>query len=496
MIMAISNGVHAESKPVGSYPPSGIDVLVVGTGLAGLTASIECIRKGHNVKVLERNADINTSGDMYFMGLSATKFFKHWPEMAKEYDEISLHNCWMETFKHSGEMMIAPSLVSARLRAQGLDPNTPPGTFQMRPLVYRMFVRQLERLGIEVEYNKRIVDYKEDAEKGKAYAIASDGSRYEADVIIAADGVGSKSQKLVGGQVRAVSSGRAMWRAAFPIEHLEKDPKVKKHFKLVGPNGDEPIVRTWLAPNSYALTLTRPDTMIWILNHDVTGSEEENWSHTIDKQEVLDNMDKGLPTPWAPIFKDLVRCTPDNTIVNFGLLWRNPQPRWASPAGRVVTIGDAAHSFLPASSNGATQAIEDAVSIAACLQMGGKDRIAESVRTHVLFRFVRTACAQKLGFSNAELLQDTDWGKVKLDPRRAQPKLPAWVFKHDPEAYVYENYEKGVAAVKNGAKYITDVEGLPPNYPPGYKFEPWSIDDIMSNMKAAKEFELGPGDWS
>jgi NADPH-dependent 2,4-dienoyl-CoA reductase/sulfur reductase-like enzyme len=51
-----------ESRPVGSYPPSGIDVLVVGTGLAGLTASIECVRKGHNVKVLERNATINTAG--------------------------------------------------------------------------------------------------------------------------------------------------------------------------------------------------------------------------------------------------------------------------------------------------------------------------------------------------------------------------------------------------------------------------------------------------
>jgi monoamine oxidase len=50
------------SKPLGSYPKSDIDVLVVGTGLAGLTAAIECTRKGHNVRVLERNASINTAG--------------------------------------------------------------------------------------------------------------------------------------------------------------------------------------------------------------------------------------------------------------------------------------------------------------------------------------------------------------------------------------------------------------------------------------------------
>jgi len=50
------------AKELGSYPNTGIDVLIVGTGLAGLTAAIECIRKGHNVRVLERNSDINTAG--------------------------------------------------------------------------------------------------------------------------------------------------------------------------------------------------------------------------------------------------------------------------------------------------------------------------------------------------------------------------------------------------------------------------------------------------
>jgi monoamine oxidase len=51
-----------EAKPLGSYEKTGIDVLIVGTGLAGLVAALECTRKGHNVRVLERNADINTAG--------------------------------------------------------------------------------------------------------------------------------------------------------------------------------------------------------------------------------------------------------------------------------------------------------------------------------------------------------------------------------------------------------------------------------------------------
>ena len=64
-----------DSMPLGSYADSGIDVLVVGTGLAGLTAAIECTRKGHNVRILERNSTINTAGKFpNFGGQEPTDF--------------------------------------------------------------------------------------------------------------------------------------------------------------------------------------------------------------------------------------------------------------------------------------------------------------------------------------------------------------------------------------------------------------------------------------
>ncbi|PVH91090.1 FAD/NAD(P)-binding domain-containing protein [Periconia macrospinosa] len=305
-----------EAKPLGSYPPTSIDVLVAGTGLGGLSAALECRRKGHQVRVLERNPGINVAGDVYFMGLSGTRWFKHWPGIQKRYHEISLHNAWIETYKHNGEIIIPPKKVSDCLRVAELDPNLAPGEFQMRPL---MFFDAAEDAGIKIEFNRKVVDYFEDESRGKGGCIIDDDTRYEADVVIAADGVGSKSQRLVGGQVRAESSGRAMWRAAFPKEHLDKNPEVKEFFKMQP--GNEPVVRTFLGPSTYALTLSREDVMVWITNHDATGSEEENWNRTIDAQEVLDGIDN-LPGKWCNIFKELVRITPPNTIVNFPLFWR------------------------------------------------------------------------------------------------------------------------------------------------------------------------------
>jgi 2-polyprenyl-6-methoxyphenol hydroxylase-like FAD-dependent oxidoreductase len=183
---------------------------------------------------------------MYFMGHSAVKFFQHWPDMLHEYEKISMSNAWIETFKHSGEHVIPPLKVSDRLRAQGMDPNTPPGRFQMRPLVYQMLIRQVEKLGIKVHFGKKVVDYYENEQAGKGIAVTDRGEHFEADVVIAADGVGSKSQALVGGQVRAMSSGRAMWRAAFPSHHLDKNLEVKQFFHMLGERNDEPIIRTFL----------------------------------------------------------------------------------------------------------------------------------------------------------------------------------------------------------------------------------------------------------
>jgi 2-polyprenyl-6-methoxyphenol hydroxylase-like FAD-dependent oxidoreductase len=113
----------------------------------------------------------------------------------------------------------------------------------------------------------------------------------------------------------------------------------------------------------------------------------ESWSNYISSEEVIKGLDE-VPGPdkWSPMFKELVKITPPNTIVNFELLWRDPQLTWTSPAKRVIQIGDAAHTFLPASGNGATQAIEDAITIATCLQLSGKDKIPEAVEAHVRYR--------------------------------------------------------------------------------------------------------------
>jgi 2-polyprenyl-6-methoxyphenol hydroxylase-like FAD-dependent oxidoreductase len=97
-----------------------------------------------------------------------------------------------------------------------------------------MLLNQLATIGIQVEWKHRVIDYFEDAELGKGGVVLESGEKIEADVAIAADGLGTKSHRLVvGKKTEAKSSGYAIYRTAYPVEHALVDPEVAERFKIL-----------------------------------------------------------------------------------------------------------------------------------------------------------------------------------------------------------------------------------------------------------------------
>ena len=92
------------------------------------------------------------------------------------------------------------------------------------------------------------------------------------------------------------------------------------------------------------------DRMVWALIHPDTGHAEESWSNRVPLGKALE-FTKTLEG-WPEYADRVIQATPDKEIVDFKLMWRDPQPKWTSPFGRVVQLGDAAHTFLPSSGNG------------------------------------------------------------------------------------------------------------------------------------------------
>jgi 2-polyprenyl-6-methoxyphenol hydroxylase-like FAD-dependent oxidoreductase len=92
-----------------------------------------------------------------------------------------------------------------------------------------------------------------------------------------------------------------------------------------------------------------------------------------------------------------VSKTPEEKLVDWKLVYRDPLPRWVSDGGRTCLLGDSAHPFLPTSAQGATQAMEDGVTIAICLREAGKNNVQAALRAFQDIRYDRVKAVQKTG---------------------------------------------------------------------------------------------------
>ena len=71
------------------------------------------------------------------------------------------------------------------------------------------------------------------------------GERREADVVVAADGIKTRSGKLISGEdVQPKESGMAIYHSAYPIGHAVSGPQVKARWDFK--KGNRPIWEFWL----------------------------------------------------------------------------------------------------------------------------------------------------------------------------------------------------------------------------------------------------------
>ncbi|KAI1442024.1 hypothetical protein F5Y02DRAFT_410424 [Annulohypoxylon stygium] len=469
------------------YPPSGLKVIVVGSGPGGLLAAIECWRKGHEVEVLEKSPEFSSIGDIVGVGPSAWSCLRHYPGMLKEYAETGIDALMtpchldgqpaLEPFEMEFNRPGAAEHAAYPVRAVGVSG---------RADLARMFLNQCKRLGIPVTYGVSIVDYEDG--NGTGVAISEDGKRYEADVIVAADGIGSKSYKLILGEpVRPVGTGYTVYRAAMTCDELPEDcPLIKQNLEK---SGARPEGRLYMGQNRHIVLVIakRLVSFAITLPNETRGIAQESWSATINPEELLAKIPD--VEHLDPLAVEAIKAFPNNRIVAWKLCMRNPQPKWHSEGGHVVQVGDSAHSFIPTSANGATMALEDAISLAECLRLGGKNDVTLAVKVHQLLRHQRTTLIQRLG-----LLNRAAWHQDKTDNvKNIRQLMPQgkWMWGHNPERYVVENFRKAREHVETGAPFENT------NLPPGHKPETWTLEGEVANEKAGIVFDpTNNGDWS
>lgn len=166
----------------------------------------------------------------------------------------------------------------------------------------------------------------------------ADGGALRAQVAVGADGVHSTVRAALHGDA-PVPSRLVMYRGVLPAEALPSA-------------AGDPVVRIWLGPGSHFAC------------YPVAAGRQVSFTATVARAG------SAVPGRFARTFADWP-CLAGAIAAAAGDVrpWpvydRRPLASWSSP--HVTLLGDAAHAMLPFLAQGASQAIEDATELAACL---------------------------------------------------------------------------------------------------------------------------------
>ncbi|GAB7355125.1 hypothetical protein MBLNU459_g5700t1 [Dothideomycetes sp. NU459] len=420
------------SGPAPAVSPSGIRVLIIGAGFAGLTAAIECKRKGHTPLVLESFAELKQLGDIISFGSNAGRIFQRWPGVEAALDPICHVSGSLKYFDWRGDF-IYEQVWGSEEENFGKRFNGHRG--EIHKILYDHALSQ----GVDIRLGQRVSEY---YQTEHVAGVIANGEKIEADVILAADGVRSKARKAVLGFDDAPkSSGYAIYRAWMTSEELAKNP-LTAH--LVN-NGDTHT--GWLGPDIHFLAASIKDgkEFSWVCTHKDEADVEESWSTQGDHEDACRVLEG-----WAPAVHAIVRMTPPERLVDWKLVYREPLPRWTN--GRITLIGDAAHPHLPTSIQGASQAMEDGATLAVCLQLSGREKATEALEAYERIRYARVLTTQKSGEATREKWHKADFDNLRKNPEAIKLKRDEKILNHDAEIHAYNVYDETIAELRKEGK--------------------------------------------
>jgi len=247
----------------------------------------------------------------------------------------------------------------------------------------------------------------------RAVLIFANGGRATADVVIAADGIHSRLQHYVVAPSAPVSSGSVAYRGVLPAKTVS------------WPNG---AMRNWLGAGRHFLVYpVRAGELINCVGFVPTDEDmKESWSAPGDPRAFAEEF-AGFDPMVGSIIAHITHT------FRWGLYDREPLPVWTR--GRLTLLGDAAHPMLPHTGQGANQAIEDAVTLAAVLD--GADSASAPRALHVYESLRRDRCARVQRSSRVNGARYDAAGDDLTDRDRqlsTQPQERAWIWNYDAEA--------------------------------------------------------------
>ncbi|RMZ72966.1 FAD binding domain [Pyrenophora seminiperda CCB06] len=319
-----------------------LDILIVGAGLSGLSAAIQCALSGHPVTVLESAKELAEIGAGLQLTPNSTRLLERWNVFDTIRDKVC-EPTTMTIINYRGKVLAREENFNTNIRSKYGAPFADCHRVDLQ----QALAKRAKELGVNIVLNARVTDLDLGSASGdRALVRTAGGEEFEADLIVGADGLWSSCRStMLGRNDPPLPTGDLAYRIVLRLDQIN-DQKLRDMVQKPGcrfwPGPDGHVVAfSMRGGNMYNVVLVTPDDL-----EDGVARAEAN----------LDEM-RQLFEGWDPILTQLLEYV--DKVDKWKLMHREEMESWVNPQNNLVLIGDSCHPMLPYLAQGANSSIED-----------------------------------------------------------------------------------------------------------------------------------------